>query len=128
MTSASSNQPPARWYDRDPALQKALDSLRNAPSKYHAQVALNIINVVVEHLAEANNVTLEEQERSVQAQMRRLDVNPHRRRWYDVNETLRSALMLLQDMPEEVQLRLNRPIAHMIERTLERHGLLQRSS
>ena len=41
-----------------------------------------------------------------------------RRRWYDVNETLHSAMNLLQDCPPELQQQLIPSIARMIEQTL----------
>lgn len=42
-----------RWADRDPALVEALEALRRADSRYQAQVALNIIKVIVEHKIES---------------------------------------------------------------------------
>jgi hypothetical protein len=118
-----------RWYDQDPALKRALDQLRQAPDAYHAQVALNIIKIVVEHsIEDASAATLD---KAVDATQRlvldpdepsvsyeTLAHNAARRRWYDVNETLRSAMKLLSDCPTDLQEQLIPSITRMIEQTL----------
>lgn len=121
-----------RWYDSDPALCRALEQLRGASDIYHAQIALNIIKVIVEHQVEhfvgnaddspaAMPKDLKNSEdvtrflaSGVSSQERR-----HRRRWYDVHETLSSALQLLTDAPDDLQRRLIPSIVRMVEETLE---------
>jgi hypothetical protein len=108
-----------RWYDKDPAMVRALEQLRNAPDNYQAQVALNIIKIIVEHQMEGETEELEPGEPH-QALPYRRSWDDHRdhRRWYDVHETLSSAIQLLADSPEDLQKRLIPSIAHMIEATL----------
>jgi hypothetical protein len=110
-----------RWYDQDPALSKALEALRMAPSGYHAKVALNIISIIVDHYTmeedHANSVSLEA---LLTSSDERLEVLP-RQRWYDVDASLRSAMQVLQDTPKEYQARIIPNIAQMIELTLERN-------
>lgn len=101
-----------RWYDKDPALHKALMQLQQASDKYQAQVALNIIKIVVEHQSsasdsEASSIDLREPKKTLN------------RRWYDVNETLQSAMQLLQDCPEDLQKTMIPTIVTMIEQSLE---------
>lgn len=112
-----------RWYDRDPALSRALEQLRNAGDKYQAQIALNIINIIVEHLIENQtdsqiNANGHENQHIV-TETGSPQENTQRRRWYDVNETLRSAMQLLHDCPDELQQSVIPSIARMIEKTLE---------
>jgi hypothetical protein len=89
----------------------------------HAKIALNIINIIVEHRLEAlsespvdastHSTTLLEQ---AQNELQHIA----RRRWYDVNETLRSVMFLLQDTPEELQLALIPSVCTLIETTIEK--------
>ncbi|MBY0402374.1 MAG: hypothetical protein K2X66_00605 [Cyanobacteria bacterium] len=132
-----------RWYDKDPALSSALEHLRKSSDAYQAQVAMNIIKVIIEHHIE-NNVCVE-LDRA--AGLSLMEGFPHvneslitggnltstdiqeayeanlqassRRRWYDVNETLRSAMQLLRDCPDDLQQKIIPTLTRMIEETLE---------
>jgi hypothetical protein len=122
FSSGADSEGPQRWYDKDPALSKALESLRKAPSSYQAQIALNIIGVIVEHHTQVD-LELEQKPAPLslmEPAVERLGDIP-RKRWYDVNSSLRSAMQLLQDTPPEYQARIIPNIANMIELTLERH-------
>jgi len=113
---------PKRWYDNDPALRNALEQLRAASDQHQAQIALNIIKIIVEHQMEAEtdlkaedlNKTLPFSSFSPNA-----EEQSQRRRWYDVHETLSSAIQLLLDCPPDLQQRLIPSIAQMIESTLD---------
>jgi hypothetical protein len=110
-----------RWYDRDPALSRALDMLRQASDIYQAQVALNIIKIIVEHQTEeASKTEVEELAGRISAG-ESIERQILRRRWYDVNETLRSAMQLLRDCPEDLQKTIIPTITRMIEETLNQH-------
>ena len=118
MTSSSSSGG-LRWIDRDPALAEAMESLRHAESRYQAQVALNIIKVIIEHKIESKafcNIEdlVGELERS------RDQARQYYRRWYDLNETLSAALMLLQDCPDDLQAKVIPSLCRMVEDVLER--------
>lgn len=113
--SEGNTTPPQRWYDRDPALKGALDQLRNAADKYQAQVALNIIKVILEHQTEECIGTQPSDESWVQ----QARVHPNRRRWYDMNETLRAAMKLMEDAPDDLQQILVPHIVKMVEDTLQ---------
>lgn len=106
-----------RWYDRDPVLSQALESLRQAPDKYQAQVALNIILIIVEHQIEARTLASVDDLMGTIEDSRSQSQNYYRR-WYDVNETLRSAIQLLQDCPDDVQKQVIPSISKMVEDSL----------
>lgn len=132
MDDPSINDPNAswegkRWYDQDPALCRALNTLREASDKYQAQIALNIIKVILEHHIESqaqveieslNHETLAEKGFNALG-LPHSQEHQERRRWYDVNETLRSAMQLLRDTPDDLQQKIIPTIARMIEQTLE---------
>ncbi|MBX2861714.1 MAG: hypothetical protein KTR14_10815 [Vampirovibrio sp.] len=108
-----------RWYDDDPALTRALEQLRMAPDKYQAQVALNIIKIIIEHKQEDGETTeLTEVRERMEASLQ----NPQpfqSRRWYDLNEALRSAIDLIQDCPDDLQQNVVPTVSRMIEETLK---------
>ncbi len=110
-----------RWYDEDPALSKALGQLRQASDKYQAQIALNIIKIIIEHQTEEESKsTLESLNKNI-GNGESIEQQILRRRWYDINETLHSAMQLLQDTPDELQKSLIPTIAQMIETSLKEH-------
>ncbi len=110
-----------RWYDEDPALGKAIEQLRQAPDKHQAQIALNIIKIIVEHQTEASaDGTVESLKQNVN-NGESIEQQILRRRWYDINEVLHSAMQLLHDSPDELQKSLNPSIAQMIESSLAKH-------
>lgn len=115
----SDEQAYQRWYDKDPVLSRALAQLKEASSAYQAQVALNIIKIVVEHqLEEETRMTPDNLHESLTVGTQVKD-GQVRRRWYDVHETLASAMELLKDCPDDLQSRIIPTIATMIEKTLE---------
>ncbi|MDH4378771.1 MAG: hypothetical protein QE263_02555 [Vampirovibrionales bacterium] len=109
-----------RWYDRDPALSKAMDQLREASDRYQAQVALNIMKIILEHHMEeaAEAAGLDAEGLKLERWANTAEPHPLKRRWYDVNETLRAAMTMLQDCPDELQTALVPHICHMVEDTL----------
>jgi hypothetical protein len=110
-----------RWYDKEPVLAKALEELRGASSAYQAQVALNIMKVIVEHRTEA---ALNEPAELLEQTPETIQPNAtQRRRWYDTDQTLQAAMQLLQDTPADLQTTLLPNIAHMIEDALQKNLL-----
>jgi hypothetical protein len=115
---------PQRWYDKDPALTKALESLRVAPNAFHAQVALNIISVIVEHrleeLQQHSSLSSEAFRQSLMEKAQDLVMPSYGKRWYDVNETLQSAIQMLKDTPDDIQKHVIPAIALVIEQAIAR--------
>ena len=110
--------PANRWYDKDPALKRAMEQLRQATNRQQAQVALNIIKIIVEHRIEEETLTAPEELDSNLPYRRSWDDHREHRRWYDVHETLSSAIQMLADCPEDLQTRVIPSIAQMIGTTL----------
>lgn len=110
-----------RWYDADPALSQALASLRGAADKYQAQLALNIILIIVEHQIESETLTHVDDLIGILAKSK-IDSHGRVRRWYDLNETLRSAMQLLQDCPDNVQKSVIASIGQMIDDFLAKNA------
>lgn len=108
-----------RWYDRDPVLSRAMVQLRQATDKQQAQLALNIIKIVVEHQIEAETTIVLQDLDSNLPYRGSWEGNRQNRCWYDIHETLSSAIQVLLDCPDDLQARLIPSIAQMIEGTLK---------
>ena len=125
MSLKDDHSPPdrsKRWYDEDPALQRALKQLREASDQHQAQIALNIIKIIVEHQMEAKtSLKLEDLNPATTTPPASWEAQRQQRRWYDVHETLSSAIQLLADCPVDLQERLIPSIIQMIETTLDHH-------
>ncbi|HEY9745390.1 MAG TPA: hypothetical protein V6C99_04145 [Oculatellaceae cyanobacterium] len=115
----SPHNPGKRWYDQDPVLARAIEQLRTAPDRYQAQVALNIIKIIVEHQIELETDLPVEDLDSALNYRRGMQADHRHRRWYDMHETLSSAMRLLEDCPDDLQRRVIPSIANMIENTLK---------
>lgn len=126
MTLPSENHedtPRKRWYDQDPVLYRAMEHLRRATDKQQAQVALNIIKIIVEHQIEEETQIPPETLTQALAQYRAQDPHGAHRRWYDLHETLSAAIHMLSDCPEDLQMKVIPSISQMIERTLDQPTL-----
>jgi len=111
--------PQQRRMDQDPAIQQALGVLKGASDRYQAQVALNLIMIVIEHWIEASTLHSVDDLVDVLEKSRKAD-SSQLRRWYDVNETMRAALKLLEECPEDVQAKIIPSIQIMVENSLEK--------
>jgi hypothetical protein len=111
----------ARWYDKDPALSKALEALKTAPSRYQAQVALNIMKVILEQKLEnkLDRLITDEVIAETVETLNENEASRHQyRRWYDVNETLRAAMSLLADTPDDLLKGMVPSLVDLIEKAL----------
>jgi hypothetical protein len=80
-------------------------------------VALNIIKIIVEHQIE-HETALPVEDLDAALNYQGKGPNNRHRRWYDVHETLSSAMKLLEDCPDDLQRRVIPSVAAMIEETL----------
>jgi hypothetical protein len=118
---SSSADPSKRWYDADPALQRAMAQLRAASDQHQAQIALNIIKIIVEHqMEDETSLKVEDLQTALPYGDGSWEDQQQQRRWYDVHETLSSAIQLLLDCPADLKERLIPSIIQVIENTLAR--------
>ncbi|MEM0951322.1 MAG: hypothetical protein AAGI66_04155 [Cyanobacteria bacterium P01_H01_bin.74] len=105
----------------DPALKKAVKQLKNAHNYYQAQVALNIIKIIVEH--EIESTTRRKTELVQKTKAIQSNENWHKdhcddRLWFDLSETLNAASKLLTETPTDLQSQVIPSVAYMIEKSL----------
>lgn len=89
-----------RWYDQDPVLSSAMKTLEESNDDTQIKIALNLIKIITEHnLTEAS---YEEVSDIINAT--EVDLSTQKRnRWYDIDETLRTAISMLQNCPEDTR-------------------------
>mgnify|MGYP006989042776 CR=1 FL=1 len=89
-----------RWYDKDPVLSSAMSTLEHSDDETQIKVALNLIKIITEH--HLSSTEYESVEDIIAATEDVLDDSKHGR-WYDLDGTLRTAITLLQNCPDETR-------------------------
>ncbi len=89
-----------RWYDKDPVLSSAMKTLEESDDETQIKIALNLIKIITEHNISSNEY--ESVEDIVSATEDILD-STKKGRWYDLDATLRTAISLLQNCPDDTK-------------------------
>ena len=100
-----------RWYDKDPVLSEAVRTLEETDDQTQIRVALNLIKIIIEHNIEDEK--FEAVDDIINAVGSGLDDN-RRGRWYDIDTTLRTAMNMLQNCPEDTQKVIAKEMAKML--------------
>ena len=100
-----------RWYDRDPLLSKSMKTLEETDDETQIKVALNLIKIIIEH-----NIASKEFE-AVGDILSAVEEGVEGRgnaRWYDIDKTVRTAITMLENSSEQIQLIAAKEIAKMV--------------
>ncbi len=89
-----------RWYDKDPVLSSAMKTLEESDDETQIKIALNLIKIITEH--NISNNEYESVEDIVSATEDILE-STQKGRWYDLDATLRTAISLLQNCPDDTR-------------------------
>ena len=100
-----------RWYDKDPVLSEVVRTLEETDDQTQIRVALNLIKIIIEHNIEDEK--FEAVDDIINAVGSGLDDN-RRGRWYDIDTTLRTAMNMLQNCPEDTQQVIAKEMAKMV--------------
>ena len=100
-----------RWYDKDPVLSEAVRTLEETDDQTQIRVALNLIKIIIEHNIEDEK--FEAVDDIINAVGSGLDDN-RRGRWYDIDTTLRTAMNMLKNCPEDTQKVIAKEMAKMV--------------
>ena len=100
-----------RWYDKDPVLSEAVRTLEETDDQTQIKVALNLIKIIIEHNIEDEK--FEAVDDIINAVGSGLEDNK-RGRWYDIDTTLRTAMNMLQNCPEDTQKVIAKEMAKMV--------------
>ena len=100
-----------RWYDIDPVLSQAVETLEHSDDETQIKIALNLIKIIIEHNIEDEK--FEAVEDIINAVGSGLDDN-RKGRWYDIDSTLRTAMNMLQNCPPATQHLIAKEMAKMV--------------
>ncbi len=101
-----------RWYDKDPVLSSAMKTLEHSDDNSQIKVSLNLIKIIIEHNIESSEY--EAVEDIISAVEAGVEENNKNNRWYDIDATLRTAINMLQNCPEETQGIIAKEMAKMV--------------
>ncbi len=100
-----------RWYDKDPVLSAAMKTLEKSDDETQIRIALNLIKIIIEH-----NISSEEYN-GVEDIISAVEAGIEEQRsarWYDIDSTVRTAITMLQNCPENTQKLIAKEMAKMV--------------
>lgn len=100
-----------RWYDKDPVLSTAMETLEQSDDETQIKISLNLIKIIIEHNIE--NSEYEAVEDIISAVEAGVEENRNSR-WYDIDSTLKTAINMLQNCPETTQKVIAKEMAKMV--------------
>lgn len=107
-----------RWYDQDPVLSSAMQTLEESSDDTQIKIALNLIKIITEHNIEESKY--EEVTDIISAT--EIDLaNQNRNRWYDIDETIRTAISMLQNCPSETRHAIAVEMAKMVVEEIKKN-------
>lgn len=100
-----------RWYDKDPVLSSAMQTLEQSDDETQIKISLNLIKIIIEHNIE--NSEYEAVEDIISAVEAGVEGNGNSR-WYDIDSTLKTAMNMLQNCPVSTQHVIAKEMAKMV--------------
>jgi hypothetical protein len=100
-----------RWYDKDPVVSQAVQTLEHSDDETQIKIALNLIKIIIEHNIEDEKY--EAVEDIINAVGSGIDENK-KGRWYDLDSTLHTAMNMLQNCPAATQNIIAKEMAKMV--------------
>ena len=87
-----------RWYDEDYNLAQIVEKMQYSSDDVRRKVAMLIIKIIIDKkIMDLQYENIEDLLDSLKAGY----TDPKRSRWYDVNSTVRTAMQMLNDLPDE---------------------------
>ena len=117
--SETDNKDYRRWYDQDPVLSSAMQTLKETDDESQIKIALNLIKIITEHnLSENEYSSVDEIISATEEGLKRTKLE----RWYDIDATLRTAISLLQNCPANTRSMIAKEMAQMVVERFENNG------
>lgn len=111
-----------RWYDKDPVLSSAMRTLEKSDDETQIKISLNLIKIIIEHNIE--NSEFEAVEDIISAVEAGVEENRNNR-WYDIDSTLKTAMNMLQNCPDQTQHIIAKEMAKMVVNKLKEDFLTE---
>ena len=100
-----------RWYDRDPLLSKMMRILKNSDDDFQIKMAINLIKVIIEHHIDTDQF---QSINDIMMAVKDGHIDKGNARWYDADNTLKTAIQMLESCPADMQRRITKDIAEKI--------------
>ena len=100
-----------RWYDKDPILQRSMQTLENSDDEAQIKIALNLIKIIIEHNIANDEYT---EVGDILAAVEDGKEDSHGNRWYDLNSTVRTAINMLENCPFSTQKAIAKEMAKLV--------------
>jgi len=101
----------SRWYDKDSVLSMSMRTLANSDDASQIQVALNLIEVIIEHNIRSHEFN------SVEDIMNAVEeglIQKGSNRWYDLKKTVRTAIQMLENCSPETRQKVALDMAQIV--------------
>ena len=89
-----------RWYDKDPILSKSMRILEQSSDEEQIKIALNLIKIITEHQIAEND--FEDVDDIIASAEDGLEARGNAR-WYDLDDTVKTAITMLENCPDTTQ-------------------------
>jgi len=100
-----------RWYDRDPLLSKMMRILKSSDDEFQIKMSINLIKVIIEHHIDTDQFqTMSD----IMAAVSDGHIDKGNARWYDADNTLKTAITMLESCSSEMQRNITKEIAEKI--------------
>lgn len=107
-----------RWYDKDPVLSSAMKTLEESDDDTQIKIALNLIKIITEHNIEDSKY----EDVSDIISQTEIDLSDSRQnRWYDLDGTLRTAISMLQNCPDDTRHTIAIEMARMVVEEMKKN-------
>jgi len=100
-----------RWYDRDPLLSKMMRVLKNSDDDFQIKMAINLIKVIIEHHIDTDQF---QSINDIMMAVKDGHIDKGNARWYDADNTLSTAIQMLENCPADMQKAITKEIAGKI--------------
>ena len=100
-----------RWYDRDPLLSKMMRVLKDSDDDFQIKMAINLIKVIIEHHIDTDQF---QSINDIMMAVKDGHIEKGNARWYDADNTLSTAIQMLENCPVDMQESITKVIAGKI--------------
>lgn len=100
-----------RWYDNDPILSRSMKILEKSDDQDQIKMSINLIKIIIEHNIERKSFTSVE---DIMSAVETGIIEKGNARWYDMDNTVRTAIQMLEHCPEEDREDISKKMAQMI--------------
>ena len=100
-----------RWYDNDPILSRSMRILEKSDDQDQIKMSINLIKIIIEHNIESKSFASIE---DIMSAVSDGIIEKGNARWYDMDNTVRAAITMLENCSSEDRIDIAKKMAGMI--------------